>query len=95
MLPTHTACNFRVVTPEGKEFAKFKPAEYLQHISEHVEPWTYIKFPFLKKVGWKGFLEGADSGVYRVAPLAIGLIPAPRSAPSLLLANSQSPTANR
>jgi F420-non-reducing hydrogenase large subunit len=60
----------RVVTPEGKEFAKFKPAEYLQHVSEHVEPWTYIKFPFLKKVGWKGFLEGADSGVYRVAPLA-------------------------
>jgi F420-non-reducing hydrogenase large subunit len=60
----------RVVTPEGKEFAKFKPTEYLQHISEHVEPWTYIKFPFLKNVGWKGFVEGSDSGVYRVAPLA-------------------------
>jgi F420-non-reducing hydrogenase large subunit len=60
----------RVVTPEGKEFAKFKPGEYLQHIAEHVEPWSYIKFPFLKKVGWKGFVEGNDSGVYRVAPLA-------------------------
>jgi F420-non-reducing hydrogenase large subunit len=35
-----------------------------------VEPWTYIKFPFLKKVGWKGFTEGKESGVYRVAPLA-------------------------
>jgi F420-non-reducing hydrogenase large subunit len=60
----------RVVTPEGKEFAKFKPAEYLQHLSEHVEPWSYIKFPFLKKVGWKGFVEGHDSGIFRVAPLA-------------------------
>ncbi|MGQ9672675.1 MAG: Ni/Fe hydrogenase subunit alpha [Candidatus Aminicenantales bacterium] len=62
--------NVRVVTPEGKEFAKFRPSEYLEHIAEHVEPWTYIKFPFLKKVGWKGFTEGSDSGVYRVAPLA-------------------------
>jgi F420-non-reducing hydrogenase large subunit len=60
----------RVVTPAGEEFARFKAAEYLDHISEHVEPWTYIKFPFLKKVGWNGFTEGKDSGVYRVAPLA-------------------------
>jgi F420-non-reducing hydrogenase large subunit len=30
----------RVVDPEGKEFAKFKPNEYLNHNSEHVEPWT-------------------------------------------------------
>jgi F420-non-reducing hydrogenase large subunit len=62
--------DIRVVDPEGKEFAKFKPREYLNHVSEHVEPWSYIKFPFLKKVGWKGFVEGKDSGVYRVAPLA-------------------------
>lgn len=62
--------DIRVVTPEGKEFAKFKPTEYLQHIAEHVEPWSYIKFPYLKKVGWKGFVDGKDSGIYRVAPLA-------------------------
>jgi coenzyme F420-reducing hydrogenase alpha subunit len=60
--------DIRVVNPEGKEFAKFKPREYLNHVSEHVEPWSYIKFPFLKKVGWKGFVEGKESGVYRVAP---------------------------
>jgi F420-non-reducing hydrogenase large subunit len=35
-----------------------------------VEKWSYIKFPFLKNVGWKGFVDGQDSGVYRVAPLA-------------------------
>jgi len=60
----------RVVDPEGREFAKFTPPEYLEHIAEHVEPWSYIKFPFLKKVGWKGFVDGPESGVYRVAPLA-------------------------
>ena len=59
-----------MVTPTGEEFAKFKPREYLDHISEHVETWSYIKFPFLKNVGWKGFVDGPDSGVFRVAPLA-------------------------
>lgn len=62
--------DIRVVDPQGNEFSKFKAADYLDHISEHVEPWTYIKFPFLKKVGWNGFSEGKDSGVFRVAPLA-------------------------
>ena len=60
----------RVVDPVGKEVAKFAPSEYVDHIREHVEPWTYITFPYLKQVGWKGFVDGADSGVYRVAPLA-------------------------
>lgn len=60
----------KVVDPEGKEFLRFAPAEYLNHIAEHVEPWTYLKFPYLKKIGWKGFVDGKDSGVYRVAPLA-------------------------
>jgi F420-non-reducing hydrogenase large subunit len=60
----------RVVGPDGKEFAKFKPRDYLSHIREHVEPWSYVKFPYLKKLGWKGFVDGKESGVYRVAPLA-------------------------
>ncbi|MBE0431899.1 Ni/Fe hydrogenase subunit alpha [candidate division WOR-3 bacterium] len=60
----------RVVDPEGKEFAKFKAQEYLDHIAEGIETWTYIKFPYLKNVGWKGFSDGKESGVYRVAPLA-------------------------
>jgi len=59
----------RVVDPDGKEFAKFKVRDYLNHIAEGVETWTYIKFPYLKNVGWKGFVDGEDSGVYRVAPL--------------------------
>jgi len=60
----------RVVDPNGKEFAKFKTQEYLEHIREHVEPWTYVRFSYLKNVGWKGFVDGEDSGVFRVAPLA-------------------------
>jgi F420-non-reducing hydrogenase large subunit len=60
----------RVVTPEGKEFAKWTPADYLNHIEERVEPWTYIKLPYLKEIGWKGFIDGSESGVFRVAPLA-------------------------
>jgi len=60
----------RVVDPNGKEFAKFKAQEYLDHIREHVEPWTYVRFSYLKNVGWKGFVDGEDSGVFRVAPLA-------------------------
>jgi len=62
--------SLRVVDPSGKHFATFTAAEYLDHISEHVEPWSYVKFTYLKKVGWKGFAEGQDSGVYCVAPLA-------------------------
>jgi F420-non-reducing hydrogenase large subunit len=60
----------RVVNPNGEEFVKFDGRDYLDHIEERVEPWTYLKFPYLKAVGWKGFVDGADSGVYRVAPLA-------------------------
>jgi len=60
----------RVVDPNGREFLSFDPKDYLGHIAEHVEPWSYMKFCFLKDVGWNGFAEGADSGVYGVAPLA-------------------------
>jgi F420-non-reducing hydrogenase large subunit len=60
----------RVVDPEGKEHAKFPADRYLDHVAEHVEPWSYVKFCYLKSVGWKGFTEGKDSGVYAVAPLA-------------------------
>ena len=60
----------RVVDPQGVETALFEPRDYLKHIAEHVEPWSYIKFPFLRSKGWKGFVDGADSGLYRVAPLA-------------------------
>jgi F420-non-reducing hydrogenase large subunit len=60
----------RVVDPSGKEFVKYDARDYRTHIAEHVEPWTYLKFPFLKAVGWKGFVDGQDSGVYLATPLS-------------------------
>jgi F420-non-reducing hydrogenase large subunit len=59
----------RIVNPSGKEYTRFAAADYAEHISERSEEWTYSKFPFLRKVGWKGFTAGADSGIYRVGPL--------------------------
>jgi F420-non-reducing hydrogenase large subunit len=59
----------RVVDPQGKEFVKFAPPDYLDVIEERVEGWTYVKLTYLKKVGWKGLVDGPDSGIYRVGPL--------------------------
>ncbi|MFN2294848.1 MAG: Ni/Fe hydrogenase subunit alpha, partial [Candidatus Promineifilaceae bacterium] len=59
-----------VVDPDGKRLGKYAPDEYTDWIAEHVEPWTYLKFPYLKKVGWKGFVDGNDSGVYMATPLS-------------------------
>jgi F420-non-reducing hydrogenase large subunit len=60
----------RVVRPDGEELVKYSPEEYLDVIAEHVEPWSYLKFPYLKQVGWKGLVDGAESGVYRATPLS-------------------------
>jgi len=53
----------RIITPEGKIAEELSPNNYLTHIGEHVEPWTYMKFPFYRKAGW-------PEGAYRVGPLA-------------------------
>lgn len=60
----------RVVDTTGKELYKYPPAEYMDYIAEHVEPWSYLKFPYLKQIGWKGFVEGQDSSVYHATPLS-------------------------
>ncbi|MGD9403499.1 MAG: nickel-dependent hydrogenase large subunit, partial [bacterium] len=44
--------------------------DYRDHIEERVEPFSYLKYPFLKNVGWKGFVDGMDSGVYKATPLS-------------------------
>ena len=45
-----------------QELERFDGRKYLDYIAEHVEPWTYLKFPYYKKLGW-------PDGVYRVGPL--------------------------
>ena len=75
LVDEHNHVNFydgdvRVTGPEGGELAKFKAADYLQHIVEHVEPWSYLKFPVLRKIGWKGLVDGPESGIYKATPLS-------------------------
>jgi F420-non-reducing hydrogenase large subunit len=60
----------RVVGPDGKEHAKYHPRDYREYVAERVEPWSYLKFPYLKKIGWKGFVGGVESGVYKATPLS-------------------------
>lgn len=60
----------RVVDPTGKELFKFATEQYRDYVAEHVEPWSYMKFTYLKPLGWKGFEEGAGTSIYSVAPLA-------------------------
>ncbi|UCG28422.1 MAG: nickel-dependent hydrogenase large subunit, partial [Bacteroidales bacterium] len=60
----------RVVDTKGEEHCKYSPEEYTEYVAERVEPWSYLKFPYLKKVGWKGFVDGQDSGVYHATPLS-------------------------
>ncbi len=60
----------RVTAPSGKEHAKYDCSQYRDFVAERVEPWSYLKFPYLKKIGWKGFVDGEDSGVYKATPLS-------------------------
>ena len=52
----------RLVDKDGKQLEKFDANDYLDVISEHVEDWSYLKFPYYKKMGY-------PAGVYRVGPL--------------------------
>jgi len=75
MVDANNCSNFydgliRVTGPDGKEHAKYPCSQYQEYVSERVEPWSYLKFPYLKKVGWKGLVDGADSGVYKATPLS-------------------------
>lgn len=54
--------DIRLVSSEGKQLEKFPVRNYLDIIAEHVENWSYLKFPYYKKMGY-------PAGVYRVGPL--------------------------
>jgi F420-non-reducing hydrogenase large subunit len=60
----------RAVNPDGREIARFPGEAYEAWIREHVEPWSYAKFCYLRPIGWKGFVDGPESGIYAVGPLA-------------------------
>ena len=60
----------RVVDTKGIELYKYAPKDYMDFVEERVEPWSYLKFPYLKKIGWHGFVDGQESGVYQATPLS-------------------------
>ncbi|MEZ5126514.1 MAG: Ni/Fe hydrogenase subunit alpha [Thermoleophilia bacterium] len=60
----------RVVDYEGNQICRYQAHEYADHVAEHVEPWSYLKFPYLKQRGWKGYVEGIDTSLYCATPLA-------------------------
>ena len=60
----------RVTGPDGRRHAQYDPRDYRDYVAEHVEPWSFLKFPYLKKIGWKGLVDGEDSGVYKATPLS-------------------------
>ena len=53
----------RLIDSSGKKLEEFNPENYLDYIGEHVEDWSYLKFPFYLKMGF-------PKGTYRVGPLA-------------------------
>jgi F420-non-reducing hydrogenase large subunit len=38
----------RVTSPSGKEHARYDCHEYTEYVAEHVEPWSYLKFPRIR-----------------------------------------------
>jgi NAD-reducing hydrogenase large subunit len=52
----------RLIDRDGNLLEQYDGRNYLDYIAEHVEDWSYLKFPYYKKLGW-------PDGVYRVAPL--------------------------
>ena len=52
----------RLLGQDGNQLEKFDGANYLDYIAEHVENWSYLKFPYYKPMGW-------PNGSYRVGPL--------------------------
>ena len=67
---TYYGGKLKVMAPDGTITASFDGDEYLDYVGEHTVPWSYLKFPYLKKVGWAGIQDGMESGMYRVAPLS-------------------------
>jgi len=62
--------DIKITAPDGSTYATIRPEEYFDHVAEEVMEWTYVKFPYLKRVGWRGLVEAPGNGVLKVGPLA-------------------------
>jgi F420-non-reducing hydrogenase large subunit len=59
----------RMMQTDGS-YEDFKYEEYTDYISEHVEPWSYLKFPYMKKAGEFSMDLDNPKGIYRTNTLA-------------------------
>lgn len=55
--------NVRMKDKEGNLYAEFPCTDYLDYMAEHVKPYSWLKFPYIKDLGY-------PDGVYRVSPLS-------------------------
>ncbi len=62
--------NIRLMAPNGS-YEDFAVNQYTEFISEHLESWSYLKFPYAKKWG-EGFSMDLENpkGIYRANTLA-------------------------
>jgi F420-non-reducing hydrogenase large subunit len=59
----------RMMNADGS-YEDFKYEEYTDYIREHVEPWSYLKFPYMKKAGEFSMDLDNPNGIYRTNTLA-------------------------
>ncbi|WP_022853555.1 Ni/Fe hydrogenase subunit alpha [Thermodesulfatator atlanticus] len=59
----------KVISYNGEEIGSYTGKQYLDFISERVLPWSYLKMPYLKQIGWKGYDDGEGTSLYSVGPL--------------------------
>ncbi|MGD0226550.1 MAG: Ni/Fe hydrogenase subunit alpha [Terriglobia bacterium] len=59
----------RLMKPDGS-FEDFPYDRYTDFIAEHIEPWTYLKFPYAKNWGSFSMDEGKTGAIYRTNTLA-------------------------
>ena len=62
--------DIRISGPDGSTYATIKDDEYFDYVSEKVMEWSYVKFPYIKRIGWNGLTEAPGNGIIRVGPLA-------------------------
>ena len=55
--------NVRFKDKDGSDMFEYRNEEYVDIVAEHVKPYSWLKFPYIKELGY-------PEGIYRVAPLS-------------------------
>lgn len=55
--------NVRIKDKDGSIYTEYNNEEYIDVVAEHVKPYSWLKFPYIKELGY-------PEGIYRVAPLS-------------------------